>query len=91
LNLAFLNLCSSEPWLRVAAYKLLCAVKDAFKLQIDYKLDASHDICIPQNCSQFVLDVSQQLAVKEPHLTLEVNNNNNNQQSTTLIILTVPV
>jgi neurofibromin 1 len=71
LNLAFLNLCSSEPWLRVAAYKLLCAVKDAFKLQIDYKLDASHDICIPQNCSQFVLDVSQQLAVKEPHLTLE--------------------
>ena len=42
LNLALLNLGCSEPWLRVAAYKLLCAVKDTFKLQIEFYLDDSH-------------------------------------------------
>ena len=90
---ALLNLGSPDPWLRVAAYKLLCAVKETFKLQIDYHLDESHseltcgycchmllvvlhishtDLSIPMNSCQFVLDVSQQLAMKEAHLTLEV-------------------
>ena len=31
------------------------------------------DICIPMNSTQFVLVVSEQLAVKESHLTLEVS------------------
>lgn len=42
MNLAFLNLGSIEPCLRLAAYKLLCAVKETFKLQIDFQLDDSH-------------------------------------------------
>ena len=39
---ALLNLGGPDPWLRVAAYKLLCAVKETFQLQIDYHLDESH-------------------------------------------------
>lgn len=71
LNLALLNLGSTEPWLRVAAYRLLCAVKDTFKLELDVHLDDSHDLCIPMNSTKFVLEVSKQLAVNESHLTLE--------------------
>ncbi len=41
-----LNLGSTEPWLRVAAYRLLCAVKETFKLELDIHLDDSHGIQI---------------------------------------------
>ncbi len=30
------------------------------------------DLCIPMNSTKFVLNVSEQLAIKESHLTLEV-------------------
>ena len=71
LNLSLLNLGSSYSSLRTAAYKLLSAVKDTFKLSIAFHLESSHDLCIPINCTDFVLSVSQQLARNEPHLTLE--------------------
>lgn len=71
LNLALLNLGSSNSALRTVAYKLLSAVKDAFKFRIACHLESSHDICIPVNCTDFVLSVSRQLARNEPHLTLE--------------------
>lgn len=44
LNLALLNLGSPESCLRVAAYKLLSAVKDAFHLRIDRHLESSHGV-----------------------------------------------
>lgn len=71
LNLSLLNLGSSNSSLRAAAYKLLSAVKDTFQLNIAYHLESSHDMCIPVNCTDFVLSVSHQLARNEPHLTLE--------------------
>ena len=71
LNLALLNLGCSDSALRTAAYKLLSAVKDTFKLHIACHLSSSHDICIPVNCAEFVVSVSEQLARNEPHLTLE--------------------
>lgn len=71
LNLALLNLGSTEPALRMAAYKLLCAVKKTFQLQIDCHLESSNELCIPMNSAQFVLAVSSQLARNESHLTLE--------------------
>ncbi len=71
LNLSLLNLGSSDSSLRAAAYKLLSSVKDTFKLNIAFHLDCSHDMCIPVNCTDFVLSVSSQLARNEPHLTLE--------------------
>ena len=71
LNLALLNLGSTSASLRTSAYKLLSAVKDTFKLRIDRHLESSHDLCIPMNSSEFVVSVSKELAVNEPHLTLE--------------------
>ncbi len=71
LNLALLNLGSTSATLRTSAYKLLSAVKDTFKLRIDRHLESSHDLCIPMNSSDFVVGVSRELALKEPHLTLE--------------------
>lgn len=42
LNLALLNLGSQINCLRMAAYKLLCAVKETFKLDIEHYLDDSY-------------------------------------------------
>ena len=39
---ALLNLGSTDACLRVAAYKLLCGVKQAFHLRISHYLDSSH-------------------------------------------------
>lgn len=71
LNLALLNLGSTDSALRAAAYKLLSAAKDTFQLRIDRRLESSHDLCIPVNCAGFVVSVSTQLAKNKPHLTLE--------------------
>ena len=71
LNLALLNLGSTDASLRTAAYKLLSAVKDAFQMRIDRHLESTHDLCIPTNSSQFVVSLSRELATNEPHLTLE--------------------
>ena len=71
LNLALLNLGSTDSALRAAAYKLLSAAKDTFQLRIDRRLESSHDLCIPVNCADFVVSVSTQLAHNKPHLTLE--------------------
>ncbi len=71
LNLALLNLGSTDSALRAAAYKLLSAVKDTFQLSIHRHLEGSHDICIPVNSSNFVVSVSTQLAKNKAHLTLE--------------------
>jgi neurofibromin 1 len=71
LNLALLNLGCTDAGLRVAAYKLLSGVKQAFHLRISYQLEASHDLCVPMNTAPFVMTVSKELAQKEPHLTLE--------------------
>ena len=71
LNVALLNLGSTDSGLRTAAYKLLSAVKKAFKLRIDRHLESTHDLCIPTNSAQFVISVSEELAKNESHLTLE--------------------
>lgn len=71
LNLALLNLGSTDSALRAAAYKLLSAAKDTFQLRIDRPLESSHDLCIPVNCADFVVSISCQLARNKPHFTLE--------------------
>lgn len=71
LNLALLNLGSTDSALRASAYKLLSAAKDTFQLRIDRPIESSHDLCIPVNCTEFVVSVSTQLAKNKPHLTLE--------------------
>ena len=71
LNIALLNLGSSDPNLRSAAYNLLCALTQTFDLRIDGQLLESNGLCIPSNNTIFIKSISKKLALKEPHLTLE--------------------
>lgn len=43
---ALLNLGSTDAGLRVAAYKLLSGVKQAFHLRISYQLESSHGMSV---------------------------------------------
>ncbi|XP_012162697.1 neurofibromin isoform X2 [Ceratitis capitata] len=71
LNMALLNLGTSDPTLRLAAYNLLCALTASFDLKIEGQLLEAHGLCIPSNNTIFIKSVSEKLATNEPHLTLE--------------------
>lgn len=71
LNMALLNLGSSDPNLRTAAYNLLCALTSTFDLKIEGHLLETNGVCIPSNNTIFIKSVSETLASNEPHLTLE--------------------
>jgi len=71
LNMALLNLGSSDPNLRTAAYNLLCALTATFDLKIEGQLLETSGLCIPSNNTLFIKSVSEKLGHNEPHLTLE--------------------
>ncbi|CAM9122266.1 unnamed protein product, partial [Lampetra fluviatilis] len=71
LNIALLNLGSSDPSLRSAAYNLLCALTCTFNLKIEGQLLETSGLCIPANNTLFIVSISKTLALNEPHLTLE--------------------
>ena len=71
LNMALLNLGSSEPKLRTAAYNLMCALTSTFDLKIEGHLLETKGVCIPSNNTIFIKSVSETLAKNEPRLTLE--------------------
>lgn len=71
LNMALLNLGSSDPNLRTAAYNQLCALTATFDLKIEGQLLETQGLCIPANNTIFIKSVSEKLATNEPHLTLE--------------------
>ncbi|CAF4219983.1 unnamed protein product [Rotaria sp. Silwood2] len=71
LNIALLNLGSLDPSLRSAAYNLLCALTQTFDLRIEGQLLESSGLCIPSNNTIFIKTISEKLALKEAHLTLE--------------------
>lgn len=71
LNMALLNLGSSDPNLRTAAYNQLCALTATFDLKIEGQLLETQGLCIPSNNTIFIKAVSEKLATNEPHLTLE--------------------
>ncbi|CAL1527010.1 unnamed protein product, partial [Lymnaea stagnalis] len=71
LNVALLNLGSSDPSLRSAAYNLLCALTQTFDLKIEGQLLETNGLCIPANNTIFIKSISEKLSSKEPHLTLE--------------------
>nr|XP_037875143.1 neurofibromin isoform X8 [Bombyx mori] len=71
LNMALLNLGSSDPNLRTAAYNQLCALTATFHLKIEGQLLETSGLCIPSNNTIFIKSVSEKLAHNEPHLTLE--------------------
>jgi neurofibromin 1 len=69
--MALLNLGSSDPNLRTAAYNLLCALTGTFDLKIEGQLLETSGLCIPSNNTLFIKSVSEKLGHNEPHLTLE--------------------
>ncbi|XP_065570505.1 neurofibromin-like isoform X3 [Artemia franciscana] len=71
LNMALLNLGSSDPNLRTAAYNLLCALTATFDLKIEGQLLETSGLCIPANNTLFIKSISEKLSHNEPHLTLE--------------------
>lgn len=71
LNMALLNLGTSDPTLRLAAYNLLCSLTVSFDLKIEGQLLEAHGLCIPSNNTIFIKSISEKLATNEPHLTLE--------------------
>ncbi|XP_047141766.1 neurofibromin isoform X1 [Hydra vulgaris] len=71
LNMSLINLGNRDPSLRLAAYNLLCSLTQTFNLQINERLLEAKGICIPSNCTLFITSISEQLAQREPNLTLE--------------------
>ncbi|KHJ47392.1 GTPase-activator protein [Trichuris suis] len=71
LNMALLNLGSTDPSLRTAAYNLLCALAATFNFRMEGQLLETKGLLIPANNTIFIKTVSQKLAVNETHLTLE--------------------
>ncbi|KAG1714683.1 Neurofibromin [Nymphon striatum] len=71
LNMALLNLGSSDPNLRTAAYNLLCALTTTFDLKIEGQLLETSGLCIPSNNTIFIKSISEKLADNQPLLTLE--------------------
>ncbi|XP_067128062.1 neurofibromin isoform X2 [Centruroides vittatus] len=71
LNMALLNLGSSDPNLRKAAYNLLCALTATFDLKIEGQLLETAGLCIPSNNTIFIKQISEKLAANASHLTLE--------------------
>ncbi|XP_065225861.1 neurofibromin-like isoform X1 [Planococcus citri] len=71
LNMALLNLGSSDPNLRSAAYNQLCALTAKFDLKIEGRLLETSGLCIPSNNTIFIKSVSETLATNETRLTLE--------------------
>eukprot|EP00794_Sanderia_malayensis_P014143 gene14143-15620_t len=71
LNMGLLNLGSKDPGLRLAAYNLLCALTATFNLHIEERLLEAKGLCIPANNTMFIKSISQQLAKREPNMTLE--------------------
>jgi hypothetical protein len=74
LNMALLNIGSDDPDLRLAAYNLLYSLSLSFRFDISNRLLNSRDHCIPANSTSFIVGISENLAVTEPHLTLEFLN-----------------
>ena len=71
LNLALLNLGSSNPSLRLAAYNLLCVLSSTFRFELGRQLNSAQGICIPENNTLFIKKISKQIAEHMPDLTLE--------------------
>ncbi|KAA8565894.1 hypothetical protein EYC84_009705 [Monilinia fructicola] len=69
LNIALTNMASPDAVLRLASYNLLCALCRAFKFAADSKFMSTKELCVPLNPSQFIVDISAQLARSEPQLT----------------------
>jgi neurofibromin 1 len=71
LNMALLNIGSSDPSLRLAAYNLLYTLSVTFRFDVGNQLLDARDLCLPANSTAFIVDISEKIAQNQPNLTLE--------------------
>ncbi|RCH94224.1 Ras GTPase activating protein ira2, partial [Rhizopus stolonifer] len=74
LNMALLNMGSDDPDLRLSSYRLLYALTRAFNFNASRELLDTRDLCLPANSTEFIVGISEKIAVKEPLLTIEFLN-----------------
>ncbi|KAI1004136.1 Neurofibromin [Podosphaera aphanis] len=74
LNIAFMNMASTDKVLRLASYNLLCAFCRAFKFAVSANFLSTEELYVPINSSHFIVDISRQLAQSEPQLTVDFLN-----------------
>ncbi|CCU74400.1 ras GTPase activator [Blumeria hordei DH14] len=71
LNIALMNMSSTDEVLRLASYNLLGALCRAFKFSPSSNFISAKDLCVPINPSHFIVSISQRLAQSEPQLTAD--------------------
>ena len=71
LNLAFLNIGSSNPEARTAGYNLLTAICNYFNYPVSIELFETQGLSVPRTNNNFVVKTSKKLAMSIPSLTLE--------------------
>ncbi|TGZ81752.1 hypothetical protein EX30DRAFT_254963 [Ascodesmis nigricans] len=71
LNISLLNMGSTDPNLRLAAYNLFCAMCEAFRFNMDNQPVSAKGLRIPQDAVSLVTGLSEKLATTEPHLTYD--------------------
>jgi neurofibromin 1 len=74
LNMALLNMGSEDYNLRLSAYSLLCALSISFRFGVSTSVIHSKDVFIPYNDMDFIVNISENIAASETHLTLEFLN-----------------
>ena len=71
MNMALLNLLSTNHTLRVSSYNLLVSLLASFSFSTRSLLVESYDIAIPKCCKHFVIRISNELANSVQSLTLD--------------------
>ena len=71
LNISLMNMASSDPPLRLAAYNLLCALCQAFQFNLDRQFVNAKGLSIPPDAVTLIVGVSEKLAATEPQLTFD--------------------
>lgn len=84
-----LSLGYSKPVVRSAAYNLLCAVANAFELEVQGQLCESPGLCIPANNTLFIVSLSCGLSKRQSHVTLELLEECITGKRTSQILLTL--
>ncbi|KAK6355415.1 Ras GTPase activating protein ira2 [Orbilia brochopaga] len=71
LNIALMNMGSSDQSLRISAYNLLCALCQTFRFNVDRQFVSAKGLSIPADSLNLIVGVSEKLAANEPQLTFD--------------------
>jgi hypothetical protein len=72
LNTVFLNLPSEDQSVRLSSWNLLCALSKAYHIDAARQLRAAPGLYLPPHNIDLFVDLSREVSVKAPHLSLDV-------------------